>query len=309
MGVRTIGLLFGAEDAFPRALVREVNDLASRRSLPLRCEPVLTGHVSQEQAFPWDVILDRVGHDVPFYATLLRCAAARGATVLNDPFRPAAADRLLGEVVARALGVAVPRTVLLPHKEHPPGTSERTFRNMTLVDWDEVFRYVGFPAWLKPVRGGARGAARKVHGRDELFEAYDLTRDVATIAQEAIEPAERWRCWVVGRRKARVVPCAPSEPRTRAPDDLALRLTRDALALSDALGYDLHAVEFAVRDGVPYAIDLRDGAPEADPDAVSEESFRWLVSETAELLVDRALHPRPWAPAGSWPKALGLVPR
>jgi glutathione synthase/RimK-type ligase-like ATP-grasp enzyme len=316
--VKTIGVLFGTEDTFPWALCHEVNELARRRSLPVRGEPVRIGHVSQEQAFAYDVVLDRISHDVPFYRTFLKCAASRGVQVVNDPFWWSADDRFFDEVVARAVGVAVPRTVLLPHKEHPPNTVDRTFRNLTLVDWDEVFRYLGFPVWLKPVRGGGRRDARRVHGREELFEAYDLTRDVAMMAQEAIEPAEHYLCWVVGRRKVRVVPYAPSEPPgarfapgegTPVPDELALRLTKDALALCEALGYDVNSVEFAVRDGVPYAIDFLNGAPDAELHSVGEESFRWIVTETAELLVERALHPRPWEPTGAWPVALGLAPR
>ena len=318
MSVKTIGVLFGTEDTFPWALCHELNELARRRAVAVMGEPVQIGHISQEQAFPWDVLLDRISHEVPFYRTLLKCAVARGAQVVNDPFRASADDRFFGDVVARALGVAVPRTALIPHKEHPPNTTDRTFRNMSLVDWDEVFRYLGFPLFLRPTRGGGRRDVHEVHGRDDFFAAYDRTRDVEMMAQEAVVPAEHYLCWVVGRRKVRVLPYAPNEPAESryaavadrpVPDETALRVTKDALALCDALGYDVNCVEFAVRDGVPYAVDLLNGAPVADLNSVGEESFRWLVTETAELLLDRALHPRAWEPNGSWPKALGLEPR
>ena len=319
VSVKTIGVLFGTEDTFPWTLCHEVNELARRRGLPVRAEPVQVGHVSQEQAFAYDVILDRVSHEVPFYRTFLKCAAARGIQVLNDPFWSSADDRFFDNLVARAIGVAVPRTVLLPHKQHPPGTADRSFRNMTLVDWDEVFRYLGFPIWLRPVRGGGgRKGLRRVHSRDELFSAYDLTGDVEVMAQEAIEPADLYHCWVVGRRKVRILPYAPAEPPASryaavadrpVPDELALRLTRDSLALCEALGYDANAVELAVKDGIPYALDFLDPAPRLDLDLVGEAAFRWAVAEVAELLVERALQPVPWSPTGSWPKALGLLPR
>ncbi len=318
MSVKTIGVLFGMEDTFPWALCHEINELARRRSLTVKGEPVRVGHVSQEQAFGYDVILDRISHEVPFYRTLLKCAAARGAQVVNNPFWWSADDRFFDNVVARAVGVAVPRTVLLPHKEHPPNTTDASFRNMTLVDWDEVFRYLGFPIFLKPAYGSGRKDVWKVHSREELFSAYDQTRDLAMMAQEAIESEDDYRCWVAGRRKVRIMPYAPKEVREArysavagkaVPDDMALRLTKDALALCDALGYDMNAVDFAVRDGIPYAIDFMNCAPDADLHSVGEESFRWIVTEMAEHLVDRALHPRPWEPTGSWPKALGLLPR
>ena len=56
-------------------------------------------------------------------------------------------------------------------------------------------------------------------------------------------------------------------------------------------------------------LDAWDRAPDADLHSVGEESFRWIVTEMAETLVERALHPVPWEPTGSWPKALGLLPR
>lgn len=318
MGVKTIGVLFGTEDTFPWALCHEINEIARRRSLAVKGEPVRVGHVSQEQAFGYDVILDRISHEVPFYRTLLKCAAARGVQVVNNPFWWSADDKFFDNVVARAVGVAVPRTVLLPHKEHPPNTTDASFRNMTLVDWDEVFRYLGFPIFLKPAYGGGWKDVRKVHSREELFSAYDQTRDLAMMAQEAIEFEDDYRCWVAGRRKVRILPYAPTEPHEArysavagkdVPDDMALRLTKDALALCDALGYDMNSVEFAVRDGIPYAIDFLNGAPDADLNSVGEESFRWIVTEMAETLVERALHPVPWERTGSWPKALGLLPR
>ena len=42
------------------------------------------------------------------------------------------------------------------------------------------------------------------------------------------------------------------------------RVEKDALTLCRALGYDLNTVEFAVEDGVPYAIDFMNPAPDAD---------------------------------------------
>jgi glutathione synthase/RimK-type ligase-like ATP-grasp enzyme len=318
VSVKTIGVLFGMEDTFPWALCHEINELARRRGLSVKGEPVQIGHISQEQGFAYDVILDRISHEVPFYRTFLKCAAARGVQVVNSPFWWSADDKFFDNVVARAVGVAVPRTVLLPHKEHPPNTTEKSFRNMGLVDWDEVFRYLGFPIFMKPAYGGGWKDVYKVHSREEFFEAYDKTHTLTMMAQEAIEFTDYYRCWVAGRRKVKIIPYAPKEPHESrysavagqvVPDDMALRVTRDALALCDALGYDMNTVEFAVRDGVPYAIDFMNCAPDADLNSVGEETFRWIVTEMADFLVERVLHPVSWEPTGTWPKALGLQPR
>ena len=55
-----------------------------------------------------------------------------------------------------------------------------------------------------------------------------------------------------------------------------------------ALGYDLNTVEFAVEDGIPYAIDFMNPAPDADLHSVGQENFDWIVNAVAELAVKKA---------------------
>ncbi len=314
MSTKKIAILFGMEDTFPWALIDEINARAARSGEALEAEAVQIGHLTQEESYPWAVILDRISHEVPFYRTFLKCAAARGSQVVNNPFWWSADDKYFDNLVAQACGVAVPRTVLLPHKSHPPNTTDKSFRNMRWVDWEAVFSYLGLPIFLKPAHGGGWKDVYKCETREAFFEAYDQTRDLAMMAQEAIDFTEYYRCYVVGRSKVHVMGYDPREPhhlryeaaRRRAPDDgLALRMTRDALALCDGLGYDLNTVEFAVRGGIPYAIDFMNCAPDADVHSVGEENFRWIVDAMAEYLMELARHPRPWEPTGSWPRLLG----
>jgi hypothetical protein len=91
------------------------------------------------------------------------------------------------------------------------------------------------------------------------------------------------------------------------PAAMVEKLTAGALALCEALGYDLNTVEFAVRDGIPYAIDFMNCAPDADVASVGEENFRWIVRAMAEFLIDRAKHPRAFESTGSWPHLFGLT--
>ena len=162
----------------------------------------------------------------------------------------------------RARGhVAVP-AVLLPHKENPPNTTATSFRNLEFVDWDRVFAYLGFPIFMKPANGGGWKDVYKCDTPEEFFAAYDKTRDLEMMAQEAIDFTDYYRCYVVGRERVKIMPYAPREPHAMryaavvgkpVPAAMAERVTNDALALCRALGYDLNTVEFAVRDGVPYA--------------------------------------------------------
>jgi hypothetical protein len=69
---------------------------------------------------------------------------------------------------------------------------------------------------------------------------------------------------------------------------LLKRVEEDALKLCQALGYDLNTVEFAVEDGVPYAIDFMNPAPDADRNSVGEANFEWMVREVADLAIAKA---------------------
>ena len=316
MATKKIGVLFGMEDTFPWALINEINERARTGGEAIEASAVKTGALRQDVLPAYDVILDRISHEVPFYRTFLKCAIAGGTQVVNNPMWGAADDKFFDNVVALAANVAVPKTVLLPHKEHPPNTTSTSFRNLLMVDWDAVFAYLGFPVFLKPAYGGGWKDVYRCDDREAFFAAYDRTRDLTMMAQEAIAFTDYYRCYVVGRKRVRIMGYAPEQPHQlryaaakgkAVPASLVERITRDALALCDALGYDLNTVEFAVRDGVPWAIDFMNAAPDADVHSVGEENFHWIVRAMAEFLMERARSPRPFEPTGSWPRAVGLA--
>jgi hypothetical protein len=306
---KRIGLLFGMEDTFPWALIRAIEAAGAGEVVAV---PVEISYLEDGQGFDYALILDRISHEVPFYRTFLKAAAARGVQVLNNPFWWSADDKYFGNIVAAAVGVAAPRTVLLPHKQRPPNTEATSFRNLQFVDWNAVFAYVGFPIFLKPAYGGGWKDVYKCDDAAEFFAAYEQTRDLTMMAQEAIDFSEYYRCYAIGRERVHLMRYDPRAPfheryvRDAPPIEPAFeaRLRRDALALSVALGYDMNTVELAVRDGVPYAIDFTNPAPDADLNSVGDANFAWVVGNMAEVLVDRVLHPRPFELTGSWPDAL-----
>src|SRR6185436_1823673 len=142
MRKKTIGLLFGMEDTFPWALIEKINERGEDKVDATICK---ISALKDDGVFGYDVILDRISHEVPFYRTYLKCAAASGVHVVNNPIWWSADDKFFDNLVAKAANVAVPRTVLLPHKDYPPSTEAKSFRNMKWVKWDEVFAYLGFP--------------------------------------------------------------------------------------------------------------------------------------------------------------------
>jgi hypothetical protein len=310
MNKKRVGILFGMEDTFPWALIDAIN---KRGGDDVEASPAEISYLKDDGVFPYDLILDRISHEVPFYRTYLKCAAASGVRIVNNPIWWSADDKFFDNLVAKSVNVAVPRTVLLPHKEHPPNTSDKSFRNMRFVNWDEVFHYLGWPVFMKPAYGGGWKDVYKVHNPDEFFAAYDQTRDLTMMAQEAIEFESYYRCYVLGRSRVRVMGYDPKQPHHlryvhnyNDNDELLARIHRDALALCEALGYDMNTCEFAVRGGVPYAIDFMNCAPDADVHSVGQENFDWMVANMAEVLLEMVRGEKKFELTGNWPSTLDV---
>jgi glutathione synthase/RimK-type ligase-like ATP-grasp enzyme len=311
--MKKIGVLFGMENSFPGALVERIN---ARNIDGVQAEFVATGAVEIGNLPSYAVIVDRISHDVPFYRAFLKHAALKGTAIVNNPFWWSADDKFFNYTLAAQLGVAVPPTVILPHKQLPPGTTDRCLRNLEFpLDWDAVFAYVGEHGFLKPIDGGGWRDVYPVHNRDEFFRAYDQSGDLCMMYQKAVEFTEYYRCYVVGQKKVRVMPYDPRRPHADryvqgAPacgKRLLKRMERDAVKLCRALGYDLNTVEFAVEKGIPYAIDFMNPAPDAELTSVGQENFDWIVEQTADLAIAKA-QAAPLAPELRWSAFLGASP-
>jgi hypothetical protein len=297
--MKKIGVLFGMENTFPGALVERINSMNAETAGgdAIVAEFVQTGAVRLDRPPAYSVIVDRISHDVPFYRAFLKHAVLHGTAVINNPFWWSADDKFFNYSLAAKLGVAVPATVILPHKHYPQGTTERSMRNLEYpLDWDGIFDYIGFPAFLKPVDGGGWRDVYHVHNREELFHAYDQSRDLCMTLQAAVKFNEYFRCYVVGQEKVRIMPYDPRRPHAERyvldppayDKKLLKRVEQDALKLCRALGYDLNTVEFAVENGIPYAIDFMNPAPDADLHSVGQDSFQWIVDTVANLAVKKA---------------------
>jgi hypothetical protein len=297
--MKKIGILFGMENSFPPALVEHIN---ARKIDGVQAEFVQTGPVHMDKASGYAVIVDRISHDIPFYRAYLKHAAINGTVIINNPFWWSADDKFFNYTLAEKLGVAVPKTVILPHKKHPEGTTDRSMRNLEYpLDWDAMFDYVGEHGFLKPVDGGGWKDVYHIHNRQEFFWAYDQSHDLCMTYQKAVDFKEYFRCYVVGQKKVHIMPYDPRRPHheryIQTPDGLEAaydkkllkRVEKDALKLCQPLGYDLNTVEFAVEDGIPYAIDFMNPAPDADLHSVGQANFDWIVKEVADLAIEKAL--------------------
>jgi hypothetical protein len=300
-----IGLLCGREYAFPPAFLDRVNTLGRPHGITAEFLK-LTGTKMGEPS-GYRVIVDRISHEVEYFRAYLKHAVLEGAYVVNNPFWWTADDKFFNYSVAARLGVAVPKTVVLPQKAYPPDidlTAESLHNLGYPIDWDGLLDYVGRPAILKPYSGGGWKHVYKVHDKAELIAAYDGTAPYCMTLQEFIRFDQYVRCFTFGKND--IVPVAYDPHQRRyivdheyLSPELGARIVRDAQTLNNALGYEMNTIEFAVQDGVPYAIDFLNPAPDFERDRITPHYFELAVQKMADLVIDRALN---GGVQNSWPR-------
>lgn len=294
--MQKIGLLVGRERSFPDALISEING----RGAGVVAEYVRIGDIKSDEPPFYSVILDRISHEVIFYQAYLKQAALNGTVVINNPFWRLADDKFFGTALAQRIGIAVPKTVILPSRSYPDSIVPESLRNLKHpIDWNAVAEYTGLPAILKPHWGGGWKDVHQIHSIDELLRVYNQTGLLCMMLQEFIEWQQYVRCICIGKTKVLVANWDPTKPhfeRYRNADpqmdsDLRKRIESDSIRINEALGYDMNTVEFAVRDGVPIAIDFMNSAPDFDISSLTDVYFPWVVRAMADLLIERAQDP------------------
>ncbi|OQP52051.1 glutathione synthase [Niastella yeongjuensis] len=303
--MKKIGILFGQERTFPLAFIESVN---SRNTPDIIAEPVQIDKVIQGAAVEYDVIVDRISHDVPFYRSYLKNAAICGTAVINNPFWGSADEKFFNNCLATRIGVPVPKTVILPSFELPPDTSPESFANLVYpLNWEQIFEYVGFPAYMKPFSGGGWKHVYKLHNREEFFHNHRETGQLVMLLQEEIVFEEYYRCYCIGGKYVHIMPYEPRNPHhlryncnfKPSPDRLH-QMSALVQRINLYLGYDFNTVELAIRDGVPYAIDFCNPVPDADRPSVGNDNFEWVVETAATYAIERALSHEPGKDNLTW---------
>jgi hypothetical protein len=293
--MKRVGILVGREKTFPDALIRNINE---RGQGVVTADFITLGGVRYDAPPPYDLVIDRISHEVPFYRATLKRLALEGAIIINNPFWWSADDKFFNFSLARKLGVAVPRTVLLPQKDYIKGIVSESLRNLEFpLDWQAIIDYVGLPAIMKPFDGGGWKNVSRVNTFEELITEYDQTGTLCMTLQEFVDFDQFVRCYCIGQEEVMIMAYDPRKPYLSGeqyiydPDYLApelkARVIKDVRTLCTALGYDLNTVEFAIKDGVPYAIDFMNPAPDAELQSVGEFYHGWVTEAVTNLVFKR----------------------
>jgi len=292
--MKKIGILFGQEKSFPQAFVERVNQKAEKN---IGAEFVRIDKVMQAEPQGYSVIIDRISQDVPFYRAMLKNAAITGTAVINNPFWWSADEKFFNNALAVKIGVPVPKTVILPSKELPDDTTGESFRNLAYpLDWEGIFNYVGFPAYMKPFDGGGWKEVYQINNLDEMWDKYSRTKQYVMMLQEEIIFEDYFRCYCIGGKHVRIMQYEPRNPhhlryehgKAPAAKKLLETVKNYVIKLNKYLGYDFNTVEFAIRNGVPYAIDFCNPAPDAEVTSVGQDNFDWVVETAADYAIERA---------------------
>ncbi len=292
--MKKIGILHGKERSFPEAFVARIN---SKNVPGIIAEPVRIEKALQADPSGYAVIVDRISQDVPFYRTWLKNAAVTGTAVINNPFWWSADDKYFNNCLMEKIGVPVPKTAIIPSRDLPDDTSNESFSNLAYpLDWNTIFNYVGFPAYMKPFAGGGWKHVYRLASADEFFNKHSETGQLVMLLQEEIVFTEYYRCYCIGGKYVRIMPYEPRNPHHLRyvsdfnPDAALLQQMTDiVLKINAYLGYDFNTVELAVRDGIPYAIDFCNPAPDADINSVGPENFEWVVETAANFAIEKAV--------------------
>lgn len=293
--MKRVGVLVGREKTFPEAIIKGINE---RGKGEVVAEYIKLGGVLFDAPPKYDLVIDRISHEVPFYRATLKRMALEGTQIINNPFWWSADDKFFNYSLGKKLGVAIPKTVLLPQKDYIEGIVSESLRNLEFpLDWQGIIDYVGLPAFLKPFDGGGWKNVSKINSLEELWSEYDKTGTLCMTLQESIEFDQFVRCYCVGQEEVMIMAYDPRKPYLSGEQyvhnpnylapELADRVRNDVRTLCTALGYDINTVEFAIKDNIPYAIDFMNPAPDAELASVGEFYHNWITEAVVNLVFKR----------------------
>lgn len=299
---KKIGLLIGREWSWPTTFIKEIE----RRDANIIAEFVKLGGTFREELCDYNVIIDRMSHKIPYYRTYMKYAALHGINVINNPFRWSADDKFFGVALAHKLGIATPKSVVLPNKRIETHPVPESFRNLVYpMDWEGIINYVGEEAILKDVLTGGRRISRRVSTVDQLIEAYDSSDTLTVILQQVIESDNHIHCFVIGQEKVLPIRYSMKTNRYLAEDldldpEILTHITHSAKRICQAYSYDMNMVEFVIDKDTPYLINPSNPAPDIDIDMMSPAQFTWCVTEMADFAIELVHNPRPQFEHYSW---------
>jgi hypothetical protein len=178
-----IGMLLGTEEDWPTAFETLVSRLGTITDAAGNRHRIATERITME---PFDLrdrpryelVIDRLAYW--YYLPrewLKKVALMDDVYLLNSPFTFQSMEKHAAYCAMIRLGLKVPHTVLVPHKD-PPDSARFQYtaaRYNLPFDLAAIAEQIGYPLFMKPYDGGQWIGVNRVRDRDELMRAYDAS--------------------------------------------------------------------------------------------------------------------------------------
>ncbi len=278
VNTKTIGLSLGADLCWPACYEEIVRRLkleipAGDDAIRFQIERLTVEPFDLQQPCNYDIVLDRLTH---WFAAsrewIKKAVLLDGLYVLNNPWSLQAMEKHTSYAAMMKLGMPVPRTWMIPPKEHAPSadlkpTLERYAR---LFDLGSIGRELGFPLYMKPYDGGAWVGVTRIDNEEALRAAYEQSGTRVMHLQQAVEPYDLFvRCIGLGPQVhiVRYDPSSPLHDRYKVDfhfvdGDAWQLLTDTCLTINAFFGWEFNSCE-ALRSGTTFhPIDFANACPD-----------------------------------------------
>ena len=295
-----IGLLLGVEEDWPAAfeslLARSRLTVRAGRSAHTFSTERITIEPFDLRAVPrYALVIDRLAwwYWMP-REWLKKVTLMNRVHLLNNPFTFQAMEKHAAYCAMIRLGLRVPETWMLPHKQPPQnprfaGTAQRYLR---YFDLDEVARSVGLPLYMKPFDGGAWVGVSRIDDVDTLHRAYDESQQRIMHLQGSVENFDVFaRSLGVGAETI-VLRYDPSQPmHARYTVDHGFLTAEQGGEVLDIIRtvnaffrWELNSCETLVRGGDVHPIDYANATPDLALTSL-HYYFPWVIRSLLKWVV------------------------
>jgi hypothetical protein len=287
-----IGFLFGNEQNFSNAVINRINEQKLNNII---ANPVTIGILTEDTPSDYAVILDRFAPAVPFYKTAMSFFEKNGTKIINSANSNIEEEFNYLTLLSKN-GVRVPKTAIFPSKTLPQGVQGHDMHNLEYpLNWDKMFKYIGFPANVKANNSNALYDCYRVFNKQDFYFIYDQSATNTLVLQQCIDTPDTFRLFVVGNKKILLryeLHKAPKDrysvadykldDKTNAKIDAIIKKVKTQYSL------DMFVMDIAIAKKL-YLLNINPFNTNIDNAKLPEECYAWLVNETANLLIKTAL--------------------
>jgi hypothetical protein len=289
----TIGLLLGTEEDWPRAFEALVGRLGpiggddgGRHRLAV--ERITMEPFNLRYHPRYELVVDRLAY---WYFLprewLKKVALMDDVYLLNSPFTFQSMEKHTAYCAMMRLGLKVPETVLVPHK-NPPANERFAYTAAKYnlpFDLDAVASEVGYPLFMKPYDGGQWIGVSRIRDAAELHRAYDASGKRLMHLQASIEDYDVFaRALSIGA-ETMVMRFRPDEPLhdrySVEHDFLSASAGDEAVTISRLVNaffrWEFNSCETLVRGSDVFPIDYANASPDVAITSL-HYYFPWAIS-------------------------------